>query len=127
MRAKVDSPDWLFSFGDCKFYPIALAPCYAAESSRFNYGHTSTVILFQPVAAFERRHEPGGESIPSRLREQIRRAFHCKGQEYNLNITLGPCECFRVIKPLRNNDALVRWWEAPLYTDSHNLALDDKG
>ncbi|MEQ1935961.1 MAG: YqcI/YcgG family protein [Fimbriimonadaceae bacterium] len=111
MGRKVDDPSWRFTFGGAVFYPITLAPCYPAESSRYNGGTPHTDVLFLPRAAFERRQPAGKNTLSETARQQIRREHAKHGMVYDLTISLGPFECYKVVKPINLGDQVIRWWE----------------
>lgn len=113
MRQKIDAPAWIFRFAGYGFYPIATAPCYPTDSSRYNGGTPYTYIMFLPQTAFERRHPPGTKTIPNAAREHIRREHEKHGMLYDLSISLGDFECYKIVKPLQYGAAVVRWWEQP--------------
>lgn len=113
MRQQIDAPAWIFKFAGYGFYPIATAPCYPADSSRYNGGTPYTYLMFLPQAAFKRRHPPGTKLIPNAAREHIRREHEKHGMPYDLSISLGDFECYKIVKPVQYGAAVVRWWEQP--------------
>lgn len=113
MRQQIDAPAWIFKFAGYGFYPIATAPCYPADSSRYNGGTPYTYLMLLPQAAFIRRHPPGTKMIPNAAREHIRHEHEKHGMSYDLSISLGNFECYKIVKPLQCGAAVVRWWEQP--------------
>ena len=111
MEQKIDDPLWKFTFSGEVFYPIALAPCYPQNSSRFNNGSDSTSVVFLPRDAFRRRHREGQSALVERVKVKIREDHATHGQPYDLSISLGQHECYKIVKPLGLGDPMVRWWE----------------
>lgn len=111
MRAEIDHPSWVFRFAGQSFYPIATAPCYPQDSSRFNGGNKYTHVIMLAQAAFRRRHAPGQTQLPDSARARIRTTFAQRGMGYDLRISLSDQECYKIVKPLFLSDPPVRWWE----------------
>ena len=111
MSKTIDDPAWIFSFAGRDFYPIATAPCYPEGSSRYNGGAPSTYIMFLAKEAFSRRYPKGHSELLTKSREAIRQKHASQGRQYDVSISLGDQECYKVIKPLKVGDVPVRWWE----------------
>jgi hypothetical protein len=103
--------EWQFVMRGTHLYVLAFASCYPRDSSRYAFDVGSTMLLFQPEHAFDRRIPEGEERIPTEVRERIRRDFAAHGRPYDLRITLASREAWRYVKPLRLGDPPVEWWE----------------
>lgn len=116
MGQKIDDPSWKFTFSGEVFYPIALAPCYPENSSRYNHGSDLTSVVFLPRDAFRRRHREGQNALPEKVKVKIREDHHAHGKPYDLSISLGQHECYKIVKPLTQGDPIVRWWEERVFS-----------
>jgi len=111
LQAEIDDPSWWFSFAGQRLFCLTTGVCYERTNSRFGFNTGHTYLMFQPDHAFSRRN-PGGDSQAAReARVLIRDRYRQAGRPYDLDITLGPLEALRYVKPARNGDPPVRWWE----------------
>lgn len=115
MRADLRSTTWRFQFAGVVFYLVVFAPCYGPDHPRSSLGDEGLFVLFQPAAAFARRHPQGANCLPESTRRAISDAFESAGKPYDRSISLGPLEAYRVVKPLKLGDDPVNWW----IVDSH--------
>jgi|GEM_PF-4339300 len=111
MNKTVDDPAWKFTYAGEVFYPLTTAPCYPKDSSRYNHGSSSTYVFFIPQNAFRRRYKEGQSALSEKSKEVIRRKHAEHGRPYDLAISLGSRECYKIVKPLRLNEPVVRWWQ----------------
>lgn len=111
MLQKIDDKNWTFTFNGKIFYIVVLSPVYEKSSSRYAYGSKSTFIFFQPKSSFQRQHLPNETEIKQEIKQEIRKNFENLGQKYDLSITLGNYECFKIVKPLQYGEEPIRWWE----------------
>ncbi len=112
LDAEVERPGWVFLFGGEPFFVNAFAPCYPVDHSRYAFGDTATLLLFQPRHSFARAFRDGQSQLPDIARARIRQEFEAHGRAYDTAISAVPFEAYRIIRPLRTGDPEVRWWES---------------
>jgi len=102
---------WLTLFGT-RWFVLAFAPCYVANSPRFTFGSDSTFLLLQPVTSFDRHATPRGGVIADDVRQMIRRAYAAAGCPYDAGLAQQDVEALKFVWPRRRGDAPVQWWQS---------------
>ena len=104
-----DEPFWPCIEGE-RFFMVSFAPCYPANSPRYNFGDPSTYFFLQPVTSFE-RHAADSDAITLHTRQKIRDLFSKNNQPYDGTLSNFKQELVKMVPPLRVGDPLVEWWK----------------
>ncbi len=108
--AEAGSEHWWLTLCGTRWFVLAFAPCYSAESPRFTFDSRSTFVLLQPVSSFDRRATPKGAAISSEIRQRIRHAYAADGCPYDHALAQQDIEAMKFVWPLLIGDEPVRWW-----------------
>ena len=111
MMQNLASPDWVFEFAGVSFYPIVLSSCYPPDSSRHVSVEKTSYIVLLFQSAFRRRHTDTRSNLSESVRLRIREKFTLHDMIYDLSITLGPCEAYKILKPMHFGDTPENWWK----------------
>ncbi|MDH6140474.1 hypothetical protein P3T35_002482 [Kitasatospora sp. GP30] len=103
---------WWLTLCGTRWFALAFAPCYPADSPRFTFGSGSTFLLLQPVASFDRHATPRGSVIADEVRQMIRRAYAARGCPYDVDLAQQDVEALKFVWPLHQGDAPVQWWRS---------------
>ncbi|TQF06327.1 hypothetical protein E6W39_34110 [Kitasatospora acidiphila] len=103
---------WWLTLCGTRWFALAFAPCYPADSPRFTLGSRSTFLLLQPVASFDRHATPRGSVIAEEVRQMIRHAYASVGCPYDTDLARQDVEALKFVWPLRQGDAPVQWWRS---------------
>lgn len=107
-------PGWKFRFDRETYFVLAMGSCYPRTHSRYTFDLPSTILVFQPDAAFERAVSPSGKGLISMsVRRSIRAAFAEAGMQYDLRHTESALEADRFVKPVEHGVAPIAWWQIP--------------
>lgn len=116
----IETSRWEYTIATHDFFPFVLSPVYSLDHPR-HLAWRQPVLLLQPEVSFTRHgissSSPGRASVST----LIESSFHEAGKRYYAAITRDFPKAFRVVKPLRETDAPVRWWETTLLTDLTTL------
>lgn len=110
--ATAGEENWWLTLLDTRWFVLAFAPCYPKESPRATLGTTSTFLLLQPVASFDRHATPRGAVIPESARRAIQRAYAESGRPYGAQLAMQDIESLKFVWPLPGEeDRPVTWWK----------------
>lgn len=104
--------DWWLTLLGTRWFALAFAPCYPRESPRSTLGASSTFVLLQPVASFDRHATPRGAVIPESARRAVQRAYAESGRPYEARLAMQDIESLKFVWPLPGEeDRPVSWWK----------------
>ncbi|MEY9948373.1 hypothetical protein [Kitasatospora sp. GAS1066B] len=103
---------WWLTLCETRWFVLAFAPCYPADSPRHAFGSHSTFLLLQPVASFDQHATPRGAVIADEVRQMIRRAYDANGCPYDADLAQQDIEALKFVWPLHLGAAPVLWWQS---------------
>jgi hypothetical protein len=84
---ELEDPSWWMPFGADRYFVVAFGPCFPSNHTRYTFGETETLLVFQHQQAFARRFPYG---IPDAVRRQIKRRFAAAGRDYDYEMGVIP-------------------------------------
>ncbi|XP_033764345.1 uncharacterized protein LOC117345380 [Pecten maximus] len=116
---------WVFEFNDITYFITTFAPFYPDTNSRHSFGSRNGFILFQPEISFALHNLPSDTphtnwDRPVTVRDKIRVAFRDAGREYEIPTSLFRPLAWDVVRPLYNEEPVIRWWEKIQKSDSNS-------
>ncbi|SLG78069.1 Uncharacterized conserved protein [Mycobacteroides abscessus subsp. massiliense] len=107
-------PGWYFTYQGERYFVLALGGCYPNDHARHTFDSTATMLVFQPDSAFERAASSAADGrIPAATRNLIRERYRQAGMSYDLIHTQSSVESHRFVKPIKQGEPPIKWWEAP--------------
>lgn len=116
MESKIDRSGWVFEFSKITFFISTFLPIYNENHSRFTFGVKECFILLQPEVSFLAKNltpdtPQTNWTNPITVRDKIRVAFKNSNKQYLIRNTVNYPMAHDMIKPIDNNELVIKWWQ----------------